>query len=343
MTRFVEQFDPKEIDAAGRVLANVQEVGEEDSEWFEAFRLVSDWRAVHAAPLKTFRNRLGRRVGRRGTVAQRLKRMPTIISKLERLPRLKLSKVQDIGGCRAIVPTTNDAFRHATELLDSRVRHRLVRYRDYIERPRSSGYRSLHLIYSYNSEKSAIWNGLNTEIQIRSRLQHQWATAVEVVGFFTENDLKSSSGDAKWLRFFALMSSAISRLEDMPIVPDTPGNESDLVHEVSALATELEVTKQLNAFRAITGGIRHFQGFGNPWIVLELDLDARNVMMRPFRPNEEDAATAWYAEKELESRGIRNKHVVLVSARSVNELRRAYPNFFADLSEFRKLVEETID
>ena len=29
MTRFVEQFDPKEIDAAGRVLANVPEVGEE--------------------------------------------------------------------------------------------------------------------------------------------------------------------------------------------------------------------------------------------------------------------------------------------------------------------------
>ncbi len=211
-----------EIDAAGRVLANVPEEGEDDREWVEAFRLVSSWRGVHAGPLRTFRNRLGCRVGRRGIVAQHLKRMPTIISKLERLPRLKLSKMQDIGGCRVIVPTTNDAFRHATELLDSRVRHRLVSYRDYTERPRPSGYRSLHLIYSYNSDKSARWHGLNTEIQIRSRLQHQWATAVEVVGFFTENDLKSSSGDAMWLRFFALMSSVVAVAEASPSVPDTP-------------------------------------------------------------------------------------------------------------------------
>ena len=93
MTEFVEQFDPKEIDAAGRVLANVPEVGEEDSEWFEAFKLVTQWRALHAGPLKAFRNNLGRRVGRQGIVAQRLKRMPTIISKLERLPWLRLSRV----------------------------------------------------------------------------------------------------------------------------------------------------------------------------------------------------------------------------------------------------------
>ena len=343
MKHLATQFDPKEIDAAGRVLANVPQAGEDDSEWLRAFELVSRWRATHAGPLRTFRTNLGRRVGRRGIVAQRLKRMPTIISKLERLPRLKLSRMQDIGGCRAIVPTVDDAFGLATELLDSRVRHRLIRHKDYIEHPRPSGYRSLHLIYSYNSEKPTRWQGLNTEIQIRSRLQHQWATAVEVVGFFTENDLKSNLGDSTWLRFFALMSSVIATQEDSPGVPDTPNKTSDLVREVGALATELDVTERLNAFKAITSGLHRFQKFGNPWVVLELDLDAQMIAVRTFRPRDEDAATAWYAEKELESRGIRNKHVVLVSARSVNELRRAYPNFFADLNEFRKLVEETIE
>ena len=340
---FPEQFDSKEIDQAGRVLANVPSEGEDDSEWIEAFELVSGWRAMHAEPLRTFRNRLRRRVDNRGIVAQRLKRMPTIISKLERLPRLKLSRMQDIGGCRAIVPTANDAFVHATELLNSRIRHRLVRHKDYIEQPRSTGYRSLHLIYAYNSEKSTRRQGLNTEIQIRSRMQHQWATAVEVVGFFTENELKSNLGDPAWLRFFALMSSVIANREGMPSVPGTPNSASDLAHDIRALANDLGVTDQLNAFRAITRGLRHFQGVGNPWIVLELDLDARTVFIETFKPKEEEAATAWYAEKELESQSIRNKHVVLVSARSVNELRRAYPNFFADLNDFRRLVEETID
>ncbi len=340
---YADEFDPKKLDAAGRVLAIVPAEGEDDSEWLAAFDLASRWRATHAGPLRTFRTRLWRRVGNRGIVAQRLKRMPTIISKLERLPRLKLSKMQDIGGCRAIVPTANDAFVHATELLNSRVRHRLIRHKDYVEEPRPTGYRSLHLIYSYNSEKSTQWQGLNTEIQIRSRMQHQWATAVEVVGFFTENELKSNLGDPAWLRFFALMSSVIADREGMPTVPDTPNAPTDLVREVRTLASDLEVSKQLDAFRAITGGLSQFHGVGNPWIVLELDLDARTVTIESFRSKKEEAAVDYYAKKEIESRGVRNRHVVLVSARSVNELRRAYPNFFADLNDFRKLVEGTID
>ena len=337
-----EQFDAKEINRAGRALVNIPVEGEDDSEWIEAFELVNKWRATHAGPLRTFRSNLRRRVGSRGIVAQRLKRMPTIISKLERLPRLKLSKLQDIGGCRAIVPTPNDAFRHATDLINSRIRHRLVRYKDFIDDPRSTGYRGLHLIYSYSSERSARWDGLNIEIQVRSQLQHQWATAVEVVGFFTDNDLKSNLGDSRWLRFFALMSSVVARQEGAPSVPGTPTDESELVREVRAHAMDLEVTTRLNAFKAITRGLEHFQGFGNPWIVLELDLDAHSIAMRPFRPRDESGATAWYAAREIESRDNPRRHVVLVSARSVNELRRAYPNFFTDLNEFRNLVERTI-
>ena len=339
---FADEFDPKEIDRAGRVLANVPGEGEDDREWLQAFELVSQWRATHAVPLRTFRRNLGRRVRGRGIVAQRLKRMPTIISKVKRLPRLKLSRMQDIGGCRAIVPTTEDAFRHATALLDSRIRHKLTGYKDFIESPRSSGYRGLHLVYSYNSEKSSQWQGLETEIQIRSRLQHQWATAVEVVGFFTDNDLKSSSGDTTWLRFFALMSSVFAAQEASPSVPDTPNNQANLVRDVREIATELEVTKRLNAFRAITRGIPQFQGLGNPWIMLELDLGNRTITAEPFRLKQEGRATAEYANRELESRGNPNRHVVMVSARSVNELRRAYPNFFTDLNEFRRSVEETI-
>lgn len=339
---FADQFDANAIDKAGRILAQVPAEGEDDNAWIEAFETVGLWRAYHAGPLRTFRSNLGRRVGRRGIVAQRLKRMPTIISKLERLPWLRLSRMQDIGGCRAIVPSAKDAFRHATELLDSRVRHRLVGYKDYIEYPRKSGYRGLHLVYAYNSETTNQWQGLKTEIQIRSRLQHQWATAVEVVGLFTNNDLKSNLGDSRWLRFFALMSSVIAFREGYPSVPETPDNETDLVNEVRSLSEELGVAERLFAFKAITSGLHQLRLRGNPWIVLELDLDASMVKMLPFRAREEDAASAWYAKRELESRGVSNRHVVLVSAKSVGELRRAYPNFFADLTRFRDLVEETI-
>src|SRR5574337_793891 len=37
-------------------------------------------------------------------VGQRLKRLPTIIDKLGRLPAMKVTRMEDIAGCRAIFP-----------------------------------------------------------------------------------------------------------------------------------------------------------------------------------------------------------------------------------------------
>lgn len=40
----------------------------------------------------------------RAVVGQRLKRQPRIITKLARFPRMELSRMQDVGGCRAVLP-----------------------------------------------------------------------------------------------------------------------------------------------------------------------------------------------------------------------------------------------
>ena len=148
----------------------VSEVSE--AERLHAVAVVNPWRASHARPLDTFRNNLRRRMGRGGVVAQRLKRLPSIVSKLERLPRIRLSRMQDIGGCRAIVSNADDSFTLAADLGASRMRHELVRYQNYIDNPRATGYRGLHLIYAYNSDRTTDWQGLQIEIQIRSQLQH---------------------------------------------------------------------------------------------------------------------------------------------------------------------------
>ena len=338
----VRQFDPKELDAAGRVLANVPKEGEDDSEWVEAFELVSGWRAIHAGPLRTFRRNLGRRVGRRGIVAQRLKRMPTIISKLERLPWLKLSRMQDIGGCRAIMPTADDAFRMAGDLADSKIRHERLDYKNYIDNPRRSGYRGLHLVYGYASESKPELRGLKTELQVRSQLQHQWATAVETVGTFIGDELKSNQGDTTWLRFFALMSSVIAQRENSPIIPGTPNDPKSLVVEIKECSREAGILERLTTFESATHLVTDFPNFRDRLIVMHLDLRDNRVEGMAFREGETERATAMYAEEELSHRGDPNFAVVMVSAKSVQTLRRAYPNFFADLSVFRKLVRETI-
>ncbi len=342
MSLFADEFDPKELDEAGQVLVDVPAPGEDDKEWVEAFELASQWRATHAGPLRTFRNNLGRRVGRRGIVAQRLKRMPTIISKLGRLSWLKLSRMQDIGGCRAIVPTADDAFRLAGGLADSKIRHERLDYKNYIDNPRRSGYRGLHLVYGYASESKPELCGLKTELQIRSQLQHQWATAVETVGTFIGDELKSSEGDETWLRFFALMSSVIAQRENSPLIPGSPNDHGSLVAEIKACARQAGILERLSTFESATHLVTDFPNFRNRLIVMHLDLRSNRVEGVAFGEHDTARATAMYAEEELMHRGDPKFAVVMVSAKSVQTLRRAYPNFFADLSDFRKLVSETI-
>jgi hypothetical protein len=119
---------------------------------------------------------------------------------------MKLSRIQDIGGCRVVVSSVLEV----DELVEyykrtSRIKHELVREDAYILEPPPSGYRGVHLVYKYISDRRTTWNGLRIEIQLRSGLQHAWATAVETVGTFTQQALKSSQGGADWLRFFALI------------------------------------------------------------------------------------------------------------------------------------------
>ena len=85
-------------------------------------------------------------------------------------------------------------------------------------------------------------------MQFRSILQHSWATAVETVGTFTREALKSSRGNKKWLRFFALMGGAIALREGLPPVPQTPISREHLISELKKHAVELDAVDRLQSY-----------------------------------------------------------------------------------------------
>lgn len=335
-------FPPKEIDRAGRVLAQATSGGRPGEEWQRAARLVGRWRAAHGRPLSVFRAGLRTRVSDGGTTAQRLKRLPSIVAKLERLSRIRLSRMQDIGGCRAIVGDADDALRIARELSAGAIRHEPVRHSDYIGRPRPSGYRGLHLVYALSSGPDAGCRDLNIEVQVRSELQHQWATAVETVGTFIGNGLKSGIGDPNWLRFFSLMSTVIARREGKPEVPDTPTNTAELMEEIQEYARTLSVSERLGAFQVLTHRLRAPGAAGGDWFVLQLDPEGRRVTVRAFGEDDLPEATSIYIDSEMEQGWNPRLDVVLVSANSLSDLRSAYPNYFADLTGFRRVFQESV-
>ena len=339
MALTVTHFQPEEIDQAGRVLVHVPGIGEDDREWLEAAHLVNDWRASHAHPLSVFRTNLRRRANRGAAVAQRLKRLPSIIAKLQRLPRIPLSQMQDIGGCRVVLSSAGQAFNVAADLMASSIEHKLVRYDNYIEEPRRSGYRGLHLVYFYNSKRSSKWQGIKTEVQLRSMAQHQWATAVETVGTFIGQELKSGRGDSTWLRFFALMSNVIAQKEGTSGVPGTPSSLREIQDEIRECDRQRGISEQLEAFQRVTSRLQSFRG-ASRWVVIELDLETRRLTGDAFKASDWESANSLYIEKEVELRET-PREVVLVSTDSLSALRRTYPNYFADLTAFRGLVRQS--
>ena len=75
-----------------------------------------------------------------------------------------------------------------------------------------------------------------------------WATAVEAVGLFTREALKSNIGNEDWLRLFALMSSQIAMLEKTAIVAGTPHDSTDRIREIRELEAKLRAVRTLNAY-----------------------------------------------------------------------------------------------
>ncbi len=318
-----------------------------DIDRFEgALSTISNWRSSHNFPLNTFQNGLrnrSRAVNADSIVAQRIKRLSSIAAKLRRFPTMRLSMMQDIGGCRAIVRNVAQVRKIVANYKKSEIKHKLFQMDDYIKSPKESGYRGVHLIFKYFSDKKATYNGLKIEVQIRSTLQHAWATAVETVGTFIGQALKSSQGEKDWLRFFELMGTAIALREKTTPVPNTPISRDDLRKELRGYIDSLDVERHLRTFGEALQTLEQFESDAH-YYLLELDTAGKQTTIKGYKQNELEKASADYlaVEKAIKESGTVGKDAVLVSVDSIVSLRRAYPNYFLDTHVFIDAVNQAV-
>jgi hypothetical protein len=295
--------------------------------------------------------RRAKNVNRSALIAQRLKRLPSIAIKLRDNPTMKLSQMQDIGGCRAVMPSIADVRKLIAIYDKSRSKNprhgRPIQHEkyDYIKDPKQDGYRSHHLIFKYQTkyEDKKAFNGQRIEIQIRSRLQHAWATAVETVQTFTGQALKSKIkvGDPQWLRFFALTGSAIALRERSPLVPGTPDKKETLIREIRELSERLAVEHVLRMW-----GYAAHRLTAEPSDAVEfplvLDSCKKTLQITPFKAGELERASELYARVEKETQEHPEVQAVLVSVDTIEALPAAYPNFYLDTSVFIDAMNQTI-
>jgi ppGpp synthetase/RelA/SpoT-type nucleotidyltranferase len=182
-----------EVARAGKILAGPilhDDAAIEDCA--KVFRIAYDWRNSHQYPTQRMRHELTGKVRKfklHGITAGRTKRMSSIRKKLMRSP-VTLAQIQDLGGCRAIVAS----IPQVNELVDfyrgGGSAHELQKDQSYIEKPKAGGYRSHHFVLRFEGRpEEEAFRGRKIELQIRTKLQHAWATAVEAVGMVRNEDL----------------------------------------------------------------------------------------------------------------------------------------------------------
>ncbi len=275
-------------------------------------------------------------------VAQRLKRAPSIILKLQRFEGMALARMQDIGGLRAVLGSIPKVRKLESAYRSARFKHELASSKNYIDEPKEDGYRSIHLIYRYHNDVAAPFNGLSLELQFRTRLQHAWATAVETMGTFLGQALKSGQGEIEWRHFFSVAGAALAVVEKTSPVPGYEGYaDSDVFQALADAEKKLRALEKLRGFAVAANKITTERGPGAYHLIV-LDSLKRTVSIRPYPVAKLEQASIDYAIFEQRTKAGEPIEAVLVSAGPVDALRKAYPNYFLDTQEFVQRISRII-
>ena len=153
-----------------------------------------------------------------GTISSRVKQIDSVAAKLRRMPSTRLSRLEDIAGCRIVVATTRDADRLAGACSALKI----SRKRNYHESPHN-GYRALHLTVRASDERPV-------ELQIRTEIEDLWANLTERCAALVDPELKYGGGPQEFREFLDRMSELGHRLdiasEDVQTMRDLVGPDA---------------------------------------------------------------------------------------------------------------------
>lgn len=338
------EYSKKDVVRAGKALeGQLTWTPENEEEILKVFQIANSWRASHAFPMHRMRAELHGRMSAlklKGLTAARLKQMPSIRAKLNRI-NSNLRQLQDLGGCRAVVPGIDHARALAAEFLEKSP-HNLRREDAYMDAPRQSGYRSHHLIFAFEprSDTEQDYEGRLIEIQIRSRLQHSWATAVEAVGLYRGENLKAGVGSRDWLRLFELMSFEFAVSEGCEYAKD---GSNSRVAEITELNNSLDAAQTLDTLSHAVSNLERIERdpYHKPrYCVIRYDHEHKRVNVRYL-----DSPSMIERALESEAQGDRDPNRysdVVVELDKIENLKSAYPNYFGDVQLFKSSLSEVV-
>lgn len=334
-----------EIDKAGKILV-------ENPSDKESLKIVNDWRVLHYTPLIRLRKNIDNYFKKQNKsdnvyIVQRLKRMPTLISKVKRMgENSKLSGFQDIGGLRCVVDTIADVYALYESLSNKRKDFSFEKdpkINDYITIPKTRdkkggyGYRSFHAIYRFISDNDQ-YNKLRVELQIRTKLQHYWATAVETIDFIQNKSIKYGIGADEWNEFFAVVSSLFALKENTPVFQEHVNyTKNELLNRFLKLERHLDVIQKLEGIQQIKT-INRLKS-KTRYCLIALDISGGETEVREYQKIE-DGYKEFIALEEKILSNKSNKIALFVNSYELEKLKKAYSAYFLDVQEFVRELKE---
>ncbi len=354
------KYTGKQIIKAGEALIDFDAMDANPDKFSEALDIMSYWRFSHEVPLEkafTLLQEISLKKDKKAIFAKRLKRHISIVRKLLRFEKMKLKNMQDIGGCRVVLSSQkklNQTVRELRKLSSFKNHQGNIRYKDYIKKPKEDGYRSYHIIGGFLDNEG---DNKNIEIQLRTRIQHYWATALEIVDLFTDQALKSNQGDEAWRIFFKNVSEQFSIMDDIHLFDSLSEQDQHKVYQSKLMSNkdflksckiakdyciQLDVIEKLNAFAGSLMVIDDQLAESTDtsgYSLLKINVKKHTLESAIFSGDDSELAEEEYIKAEKEASSNHSIAVALVSSTTVGDIREAYPNYFADSGEFLKHLD----
>lgn len=342
----------KAVKKAGRALRKREGDLKQARERIQAFR------AGHEKPLELVANIIERcsRALSNAKPYKRLKRLDTIIDKLQR-PSLDglttnqtcISNMADIGGCRLIVADL-DTLNKVYSVLDKNQHRRLSirKTNDYINQPKTGdcGYRCLHLIYQYQDAQG---KSFKIEVQLRTELQHIWATAVEIIDTLEQTKIKTHSHapdntkpakQVLWEELLAIMSRYIADKEGVSPL-DSESKASD-TQRLQQLNRKLKAVDHLNSFRMMGQQVLIPEDAEENVLFVFQSGETREIQRYFLSVRERTIALSVLNSLESSYGTHSGFNVLMVSTKALSSLSTAYPNYIGDCQQFVELLNDAM-
>lgn len=331
------KYSKRHIDRAGVALYEGDVFVRKD-----AWDLVGEWRESHLFVLDAFVAtlipQLAKRNIRYAFFSSRLKRMVSIEEKLKLNPTMGLGGMQDIGGMRIVFDAMTD-LQACRAFLETFVAPHFVfkRITDYISTPKESGYRSVHYVYQYEDETDEEHDGLKIELQIRTRLQHSWAMAVETASLIAKTTLKANKQDATvWRDFFKITSAVLAIKEQC----SPHANFQNISHDAlcrlyQPFAEKYKMIDQLQALRATVSDAKTHNA---AYAIVLVNFNKRTIRIAYFEKEQGEQIAQNFTEYEKSLNT--DEAIIFVSTDKMQQLRDAYPSYFLDTQYFLSQIDE---